>query len=117
MRERCIKGIARHRERKVKSVKKPASVGFALATSVLSVVLVGAAPAEAGGTNGPLCLLNSNAYMYNVPLGQYVSTVHWGYHFRVHAFTTDVYGRAWDYGHSGEDPARDGYVLADHVDC
>lgn len=96
---------------------KLTGIGLAFAASVLGAVLVGAAPAEAGGTNGPLCRLNSNAFMYNVPLGQHVSTVHAPHRFRVHAWTSDQFGRTWAYGHSGEEPARDGFILAFHLTC
>jgi hypothetical protein len=66
------------------------------------------------GTDGPLYLLCSNAYMYNYPLGNHIATVHSGHRFRVHVWGRDSYNRLWAYGHSGENSDRDGWILASH---
>jgi hypothetical protein len=77
--------------------------------------VVAAAPASADGTNGPLCLILSNAYQYDQPLGTYERTVHAGNNFRVHGFRYDSRNRLWAYGHSGESWWDDGYILDSHL--
>jgi hypothetical protein len=91
--------------------------GLAFVAALLAAVPLSASPASASGTTGPLCVLNSDAYQYTRPLGDYERTVHQGYHFRVHDVGHDQYGRIWFYGHSGESPDDDGWVLAFHVTC
>jgi len=91
----------------------------AVAAVACAGTLVGTqAPATADGTNGPLCLLVSNAHQFrDAPGVTYERTVHAWYQFRVHGIGYDNTGRLWYFGHSGESWWDDGWVLASHVAC
>ena len=91
-----------------------ARVGLVVAMTA-AAGFVAAAPASADGTNGPLCLIISNAYQYDRPLGTYERTVHAGNNFRLHGTRYDSRNRLWAFGHSGESWWDDGYILIDHL--
>lgn len=93
------------------------NAAFVAGCMALGTVVATATPAAADGRHGRLCLLTSNAYQYDDPLGNYERTVYAGHHFRVHDEQFDILGRRWYFGHSGQSWWDDGYVLAMHVRC
>lgn len=89
-----------------------------LASSLaLGIILVPVSSASAGGTDGRLCHLVSNAYQYEEPNTNLrpERTVHEGHHFRWHDDRDpgfeDSDGRVWVYGHSGESSEDDGWII------
>lgn len=83
-------------------------------------------PAQANGKDGPLYDICENAFMFhgvNQTGGvDHFFTVHAGYHFRHHTTRAgipsvkyDAWDRPWVYGHSGEEPSLDGWILRGHL--
>ena len=71
-----------------------------------------AAPASASESGGPVCILNQNTWLRDMPWGTPLLTLGGGRGFRVHS----IYGgsdiQTWYYGHGAEAPSRDGWIPA-----
>lgn len=86
------------------------------ALAVLAVVGAGvsvtAVPASASESGGPICILNQNTWLRDMPWGSVLRTLGAGRGFRVHGGYGGSDIQSWYYGHGAEAPDQDGWIPA-----